>query len=103
MIPLGCLDKLAPAELGIEPDEVEVKLGCKGLHYLRLHSTLDDGSGGVVGCGDELHDGFGDDGGGDGDGNADHSPVQPSRTAKPDEGDEMADGSDGEVFLLPRI
>lgn len=96
MIPLGCLDKLAPAELGIEPDEVEVKLGCKGLHYLRLHSTLDDGSGGVVGCGDELHDG-------DGDGNADHSPVQPSRTAKPDEGDEMADGSDGEVFLLPRI
>ena len=101
MIPLGCLDKLAPAELGIEPDEVEVKLGCKGLHYLRLHSTLDDGSGGVVGCGDELHDGFGDDG--DGDGNAGHSPVQPSRTAKPDEGDEMADGSDGEVFLLPRI
>ena len=101
MIPLGCLDKLAPAELGIEPDEVEVKLGCKGLHYLRLHSTLDDGSDGVVGCGDELHDGFGDDG--DGDGNADHSPVQPSRTAKPDEGDEMADGSDGEVFLLPRI
>ena len=96
MIPLGCLDKLAPAELGIEPDEVEVKLGCKGLHYLRLHSTLDDGSGGVVGCGDELNDGFGD-------GNADHSPVQPSRTAKPDEGDEMADGSDGEVFLLPRI
>ena len=96
MIPLGCLDKLAPAELGIEPDEVEVKLGCKGLHYLRLHSTLDDGSGGVVGCGDDLHDG----GGG---GNADHSPVQPSRTAKPDEGDEMADGSDGEVFLLARI
>ena len=103
MIPLDCLDKLAPAELGIEPDEVEVKLGCKGLHYLRLHSTLDDGSGGVVGCGDELHDGFGDDGDGGGDGNTDHSPVQPSRTAKPDEGDEMADGSDCEVFLPSRI
>ena len=44
MIPLGCLNKFAPAELGVEPDEVKFKLLRKGLHNLRLHSTLNDES-----------------------------------------------------------
>ena len=42
MIPLGFVDKFAPAKLCIEPDQVQVKLSCKGLDYLRLHTTLND-------------------------------------------------------------
>ena len=42
MIPLGFVDKFAPAKLCIEPDQVQVKLSCKGLDYLRLHTTLID-------------------------------------------------------------
>ena len=33
---------LAPTKLGVQPVEFEVKFGCKGLHYLGLHSALKD-------------------------------------------------------------
>ena len=61
----------------------------------------DDDDDNVVGCYGELHEAHD---GNDGDGSdPDHRPVQPSRCAKPDEGKEMSDGSNSEVFLLSRI
>ena len=43
-VPLGFLDKFAPAILCIEPVEVETKLGCESLDYLGLHTSLRMGS-----------------------------------------------------------